>query len=137
MENNVISKLLSRNDTGETDAHMAGILIPKKEEVIGFFPLLNKEIKNPRVHLTFYDEYSNGWKFSYIYYNNRFFGGTRNEYRLTGMTKYIREKNLKAGDVILFFKENGEYKIEAQKEEVAVNEKTILKLGNSYKVINI
>ncbi len=50
----------------------------------------------------FSDESGRVWKLNFIYYNNKFFDerGTRNEYRLTGMTAYFRENSLKAGDSI-------------------------------------
>ena len=91
---NAIEKNLSRNDTGETGAHQAGILIPKKPEILSFFPELNKYEKNPRFLITFHDDFGEQWSFSFIYYNNKFYGGTRNEYRLTGMTKFIRNNNI-------------------------------------------
>lgn len=96
-----ISKILSPNDTGETGGHQAGMLIPKGGEILEFFPALNKGEKNPRTTLYFIDETGTRWKFNFIYYNNRFFGGTRNEYRLTGMTEYLRQNNLKTGDSIV------------------------------------
>ena len=97
-----ITKVLSLNDTGETGGHQAGILVPKNSEVLTFFPDLGCEEKNPRVSMYFTDESGKIWKLNFIYYNNKFFDakGTRNEYRLTGMTAYFRTKGLKAGDSI-------------------------------------
>lgn len=104
MENRpgAITKVLSMNDTGETGGHQAGILIPKVGEVLRFFPDLGCEEKNPRVAMYFTDEAGKEWKLNFIYYNNKFFDvkGTRNEYRLTGMTAYFRENGLKAGDTV-------------------------------------
>ena len=99
---NAISKVLSPNDTGETGGHQAGICVPKGGEVLEFFPDLGNTEKNPRATLFFTDESGKEWKFCFIYYNNKFFDakGTRNEYRLTGMTAYFREHGLKAGDTI-------------------------------------
>ena len=113
----VISKILSANDTGETGAHQAGIHIPKKPEILGFFPNLDKSDKNPRQRLQFYDEDDAGWKFTFIYYNNKYFGGTRNEFRLTGTTKFFREKNLKCGDKLFLEheEENKKYTIRYSK----------------------
>ena len=90
------------NDTGETGGHQAGILVPKGGEVLKFFPDLGNEEKNPRAAMYFRDEAGKTWKLMFIYYNNKFFDekGTRNEYRLTGMTGYFRENGLKAGDEI-------------------------------------
>lgn len=97
-----ISKVLTMNDTGETGGHQAGICIPKKGDILTFFPDLGTEEKNPRVALYFTDESGKKWKFYFIYYNNKFFDekGTRNEYRLTGMTAFFREHGLKAGDTV-------------------------------------
>lgn len=101
-----ISKILSLNDTGETGGHQAGILIPKGGDILQFFPELDADEKNPRISLYFIDEANQRWKFNFIYYNNKFFGGTRNEYRLTGMTEYIRQNNLKAGDSIVLSRDD-------------------------------
>ena len=100
-----ISKVLSSNDTGETGGHQAGMLIPKGGEILEFFPALNGDEKNPRTYLYFIDDVNKRWKFNFIYYNNKFFGGTRNEYRLTGMTAYIRQNNLKTGGFLLIEKD--------------------------------
>ncbi|MEY8524876.1 EcoRII N-terminal effector-binding domain-containing protein [Lachnospiraceae bacterium 38-10] len=98
----VITKVLSMNDVGETGGHQAGILVPKGGDVLKFFPDLGCEEKNPRVVMYFTDDAGKEWKLSFIYYNNKFFDerGTRNEYRLTGMTAYFRENGLKAGDTV-------------------------------------
>lgn len=99
---NHIEKVLSANDTGETGGHQAGFLIPRDSRILDFFPKLDASIKNPRVVIDIVDEAGEEWTFNYIYYNNRKFGGTRNEYRLTGMTDFIRRHGLKAGDSITF-----------------------------------
>ena len=90
-----ITKELSRNDTGETGGHQAGMLIPRDPEILLFFPKLDPKEYNPRHRLVFRDPLGSKWTFSFIYYNNRFFGGTRNEYRLTCMTPFIRAHNLR------------------------------------------
>lgn len=97
-----IVKALSANDVGETGGHQAGVLVPKSAEILSFFPTLSAKEKNPRVRLVFRDEDGlTRWEFVFIYYNNKFFGGTRNEYRLTCMTKYLRSRNAKVGDEIV------------------------------------
>ena len=40
-----ITKVLSANDTGETGGHQAGILVPKEERLLSFFPALKRSIK--------------------------------------------------------------------------------------------
>lgn len=105
MSTKIIAKTLSANDTGETGAHMGGVLIPREDTMLSFFPRLDGTIKNPREIVDVVDDVGRDWTFQFIYYNGKFFGGTRNEYRLTGMTAFLREFNLKAGDILVFRKE--------------------------------
>jgi hypothetical protein len=129
-----ISKILSPNDIGLTGAHQAGILVPKKEEILSFFPKLAYSQKNPRNLLTFYDDSEVRWEFAFIYYNSRLFGGTRNEYRLTRMTKFIRDNNLKVGDeVILTSGDDGVRRV-FYKRNISQSG-TKLKLSGDWKVI--
>lgn len=101
-----IVKKLSANDVGETGAHQAGILVPKQESILTFFPTLDPKNKNPRSTLVVRDKLDGSrWEFNYIYYNNRFFGGTRNEYRLTGMTAYLRCAGAKSNDELEFVRD--------------------------------
>jgi hypothetical protein len=103
-----IGKILSANDVGDTGGHQGGILIPKADEILSFFPLLDNSQKNPRVLLKFLDEVGDEYFFNFIYYNNYQFGGTRREFRLTGMTRYIRQNDLQAGDEIILLKDESE-----------------------------
>src|SRR5690349_3215959 len=96
-----IIKELSANDTGDTGGHQAGILVPKEPRILSFFPQLDGTTKNPRHHLIFHDDDGGRWEFAFIYYNNRYFDGTRNEYRLTRMTPYLRGNGLKPGDHVI------------------------------------
>ena len=94
-------KRLSDNDVGTTNSHQAGFLIPKLFVRGGLFEELTDEELNPRVRLKFRDLTDGTDIFlSYIYYNNKFFQGTRHEYRLTGLTRWIRNHGLKSGDTI-------------------------------------
>lgn len=132
-----ISKILSANDTGETGSHQAGILVPKKPEILSFFPTLDYSQKNPRHHLFFYDESDARWEFAYIYYNNRFLGGTRDEYRLTRMTPFLRQNGLSAGDELIL-EQNDEgirrvrYKRQGADQNVA---EEVLRLGTAWRVL--
>lgn len=131
-----ISKVLSSNDTGETGGHQAGMLIPKGGDVLAFFPELNPEEKNPRITLVFEDDAAQHWKFNFIYYNNRFFGGTRNEYRLTGMTSFIRQNNLKVGDTItLSHREDGGLSIKCQRQSTTPNGMPKIVITGTWKVV--
>ena len=97
-------KILSANDTGETGGHQAGILVPKGQvELVEALPYLDPNVKNPDCWINCLDEQNEKWKFRYVYYNNKLHDekGTRNEYRLTHMTKYFRSVAAKAGDMIV------------------------------------
>lgn len=111
-----IAKILSRNDVGATGAHQAGLLVNKKAEILGFFPRLNAGEKNPRKTMRFTDSGGSHWDFEFIYYNNKFFGGTRNEYRLTCMTPFFKAHNAQPGDAIILSKTGqGGFRIEIER----------------------
>lgn len=135
----VISKLLSANDVGHTGGHQAGILIPKQSDVLPFFPSLDASQKNPRVMLTFIDDWGDTRSFAFIYYNSKYFGGTRNEYRLTRMTSFLRSKGASPGDTAVFTRSSdGAYRVSVQKAQSAtVVISKALKLGNSWKVVRL
>lgn len=151
-----IKKTLSGNDTGDTGSHQAGMLVPKDERILSFFPTLDKSAKNPRAIIKVFDDCEESWNFNYIYYNGIFFGGTRNEYRLTGMTSYIRGNNLRPGDSIILERNDDQIRIKYERleelnqvtddigKDLILNEepvkyaekpKTRLVLGSSWKVI--
>ena len=93
MTEQIFEKTLTANDTGETGGHQAGMHIPKSQkDLIEFLPRLEPGIKNPDLWLACTDQDGNEWKFRYIHYNNRLHdpGGTRDEYRITHMTKFFR-----------------------------------------------
>jgi hypothetical protein len=135
-----IKKTLSANDTGETGANQAGILVPKVPEVLSFFPKLDGSEKNPRLTMFFYEEDgSTKWPFEFIYYNNKYFGGTRNEYRLTCMTQYLRAKYAQQGDEIEFrLDDNGRRSISIRRrKDLFTEEEGILKLSGGWKVVRV
>ena len=139
--NSEIRKKLSPNDLGKTGAHMAGILIPKDRQVLNFFPSLDKSEKNPRAELVMYERSTTTrWVFNFIYYNNRFFGGTRNEYRLTCMTQYLRNSNAKVGDEVLFsLNDDHSYElgiVRAKDLSTVTREDGILILSGGWKIVN-
>lgn len=143
MKERTITKILSANDTGETGGHQAGLLIPRTEEILSFFPRLSSDTLNPRVHLLFDDQAGDHWKFAFIYYNNRYFGGTRNEFRLTRMTKYLRECGLKSGDEVIMHRDKYcSYSISYRRaHDLRMtgqdSERTILQIGKTWKIIDI
>ena len=96
-----IRKSLSWNDCGMGLGHQAGVLVPK-EVAAESFPMLDSGGKNPRIWGTLTSGLSpNDFKICVIHYNNRFFGGTRNEYRVTGITPFLREVSAKEGDTLV------------------------------------
>ena len=131
----IISKVLSKNDTGESKGHQAGFYIPRN--FVYFFPRLDETVLNPRREIIFKDENLREWVFNYIYYNNSFFKGTRNERRLTHTTGYIKYYKLKNNDVIYLSNESDMYSIRHEKiqsESVENKTKKII-LKNKWKVI--
>ena len=48
------------------------------------------------------DKFDINWYFGFVYYNNKFFGGTRNEYRLSKTKAFIKKYKLTAGDALIF-----------------------------------
>jgi hypothetical protein len=133
-----ISKILSLNDVGSTGSHQAGMHIPKDPQIIAFFPALNNNIKNPRCEIYAMDVSSNKmWKFNFIYYNNKFFGGTRNEYRLTGMTQFLKTNNAKENDTILLEQnERAKFQITLKRKDTTPNsENPVITLSTTWKII--
>lgn len=101
MTNRTFSKRLSANDVGSTGGHQGGILVPRTEgELLTFLPHLDPTIKNPDAWIECEDETGTVRKFRFVYYNNKLHddGGTRNEYRITYMTKYFREVGAREGE---------------------------------------
>ncbi len=133
-----ISKTLSRNDTGETGGHQAGILIPRDPTILAFFPELNASEYNPRHLITFRDINMGKWTFAFIYYNNRRFDGTRDEYRLTRMTAFIRANNLRAGDTLtLLRRPPTDYRVMFERLDTPDKDDGRLRLGTSWKIIDL
>ena len=135
-----IRKTLSANDAGETGGHQAGILIPRDHRILSFFPQLNIAELNPRSHIFFEGATGEFWEFAFIYYNNRRFGGTRNEYRLTRMTRYIGQAGLTSGDEIILHRDGrGQYSIEHQyaNSTISIPKGSALKLSGGWQVIDL
>ena len=139
MSTEAVTKVLSPNDIGLTGSHQAGILVPKVPEILSFFPPLASGVKNPRQTLTFMDDDEfTTWDFQYIYYNNKLFGGTRNEFRLTGMTKYLRAKGAAAGDEVVFSRDRlGGLRINHRHSKSSVRETDAITLSGGWKVISV
>jgi hypothetical protein len=96
-------KTLSANDVGSTKAHQAGIHIPKTEKaLLEFLPPLDPKQRNPDAWIECVDEDGEIHRFRYVYYNNKLHdeGGTRNEYRITHMTGYLKSFGAKEGNLL-------------------------------------
>ncbi|CAD2265364.1 Type-2 restriction enzyme EcoRII [Stutzerimonas stutzeri] len=130
MTNKTFSKKLSANDVGTTGGHQGGILIPKSEsELLAFLPELNQAIKNPDAWIECEDEGGAVRRFRFVYYNNKLHDekGTRNEYRITYMTRYFREMGAREGDSLEISRNEGNARyairlVRAQEERVAEEE---------------
>lgn len=100
-------KVLSANDTGETKSHQAGLHIPKTDkELLDFLSPLDASILNPSAWITCIDEHGQTWKFRFVHYNNKLHSvtGTRNEYRLTHTTRYLKKYSAFEGDSFIISK---------------------------------
>lgn len=120
MTKQTFKKTLSANDTGESGGHQAGILVPKGDaDFRAFLPDLGNAEKNPRAWIECTDQDGKVWDFCFIYYNNKHHdeGGTRDEYRITHMTKFFRSFGAVSGDnfVISGAPESGQYEISLEK----------------------
>ena len=96
-------KELTANDTGQTHSHQAGIHIPKgQKDLLAFLPELDPRVKNPDAWLVATDDEGIEWEFRYIHYNNKHHSerGTRDEYRITHMTKALRALGANEGDTL-------------------------------------
>jgi len=139
-------KTLSKNDTGETGSHQAGIRVPYDVARTPVFPQLPSDQLNPRQEVIFYDEQGCMRKFMFIYYNDELFGkgrrGGHNEYRLTCVRQLLVEYNAKAGDEMWFsIDDDGVRHVGlTKKEEVSASDVTfngiVIKKNSAWKTIN-
>lgn len=95
-------KTLSANDVGTTGGHMGGILVPKGDgELLAFLPPLDALTLNPSAWIVCQTPDGDRLQLRFVYYNNRLHvqGGTRNEYRITYLTKFLRHEGAREGDL--------------------------------------
>lgn len=80
------AKRLAANDTLATGSHQAGPYVPKELARLIFPALVESSIINPDATfpVVIDSHHSPSTRVRVIYYNNRRFGGTRNEFRFTG-----------------------------------------------------
>ena len=131
-----VKKQLSTNDLGLTGGHQAGIVVPRKIVNLNFFPHLDTEILNPRETIQV-EIKGQIFNLNYIYYNSKLLGvGTRNEYRLTCLSKIYRELGCEVGDFLIFKYDEFEkkYTMELEKNDlesidVNLNKPLIIRAG--------
>jgi hypothetical protein len=105
-----ISKVLSPNDLGANGSHQDGLLIPKRPDFIAFFPALDEKTFNPSIMINFVDADGVMYVLRFIHYNNKRVAasngklGTRDEYRLTRIAKFLKKNQLQPGDKLEFEK---------------------------------
>lgn len=122
-------KTLSANDVGTTGGHMGGILVPKGDgELLAFLPRLDPSVLNPSAWIDCQTPDGNTLRLRFVYYNNRMHApnGTRNEYRITYLTKFLRDDNAKEGDAFEIARDDKEenYRIRViAREQVAEDRK--------------
>lgn len=124
MTEKTFAKTLSPNDVGETDAHMGGILVPKGDgELLAFLPPLDPGVLNPSAWIDCITPDGQLLRLRFVYYNNKLHApkGTRNEYRITWLTKFLREAGAKSGDTFQISREYDDrpYRIEVVPAQVA------------------
>jgi hypothetical protein len=115
-----VRKVLSRNDLGLTGSHQAGVVVPRRAEILAFFPELDEAEKNPRQELIVRCERDGTLhRLLFIHYNGRRHQlSTRDEYRLTGLTRYLRAQDAIDGDLLALRRVAGaRYSIAVEKRQ--------------------
>lgn len=97
----LFDKVVTPSDVGKLNR-----LVVPKQHAEKNFPLRNENIDNVAVSkgvlLNFEDGAGKVWRFRYSYWNSS------QSYVLTkGWSRFVKEKNLKAGDVVSFWRSNG------------------------------
>jgi len=124
-------KILSANDIGITGSHMGGIVIPRRKTgLIDLFPKLDPAVYNPSIFLDFKGPDGATHKLRFVYYNNKIHQkGTRNEYRLTYLTDFLRSSNAYTGDAFRITRhETGQLDMEVIKK-TAAKPSSVIKLS--------
>lgn len=118
-------KTLSANDVGSTGGHMGGILVPRSDgQLLAFLPTLDPGELNPSAWIECETPDGQVLRLRFVYYNNRLHAtkGTRNEYRITWLTKFLRDAGAKEGDTFEISRREGKarYRIRViARDEVA------------------
>lgn len=122
-------KILSPNDLGLTGTHQAGMLVPKRREILRVFPRLDESTMNPTAIFDAVDPNGKWWSLAFKHYNNALFTkGTRNEYRVTRLTRLLHEADLRVGDRIRFTRDSTVWRVSWERTNLVVRERTALDL---------
>lgn len=92
------------------------IYISSNQKVLSFFPPLTTQVRNDNALLAVLPLYENNKVYcNYVYHNDSFFGGTRNEYRFY-LNKELENNSLlfQAGDILLLKKDTMTFDGEVQ-----------------------
>jgi len=137
---NSITKVLTATDTGANGGHQAGSLIPKDKDILAFFPSLDSTTLNPRAKIEVFDsELDELFELNFIYYNGRKLGKPgKDEYRLTGMTRYLRLKNAQPGDELWLTKKGSAIQISVKKstentDSGELKRKSVIRVSGQWK----
>lgn len=139
-----VSKVLSANDLGLTGTHQAGILIPKRSEIISFFPALDESKRNPSCEVAvFVPAIGHYLELKYIHYNGKKTKtSTRDEYRLTRMTGILREMGAVEGDRLEFNRNsNGEIHLtlshDSANDESEIVSGEVVQLSSGWRLVSL
>lgn len=96
----IYAKRLSANDTGQTGSHQSGTLLAKKEAEALFPQLANNQSLNPDTYISMCISSHSFPELNIraVHYNNKYFDGTRDEYRLTRWSQGFSGSPLLAPD---------------------------------------
>ena len=111
---------------------MGGIHIPSTDRrLLALFPTLDPAKYNPSLILGFKGPTGIKYLLRFVYYNNRLHQkGTRNEYRLTGLTVFMRFSNAKIGDRFCITSlGDGEFEMEIKKPIIEKQSSVIKLIG--------
>lgn len=99
-------KTLSSNDVGSTGGHQSGVVIPINIATGDFFPTLDVGMINPRIQLdALVEATGKNFRLNFIYYNGKLHGSsTRNEFRLTGISTFLKDFAAQEGDRLVITK---------------------------------
>lgn len=127
MSTQTFIKTLSANDVGTTGGHMGGILVPRGDgQLLAFLPPLNPGVLNPDAWINCVTPDGEVLHLRFVYYNNKLHAptGTRNEYRITYLTKFLRDAGAKEGDTFEISKDDDveTYRIRVISREAATPE---------------